>query len=114
MENDPERPPQLTGAAAAIFEAMSQISEAAHGVRWMQGTEYGVWMLLTEPRVRWGRVRADDADVAPALVTIEALARQAQVWVTWVPCGGPPMEMSLDNWRVRYASAVPALRRSLA
>lgn len=113
MENDPDRPPHLTGAAAAIFDAMSQISEAAHDVRWMQGTEYGVWMLLTEPRVRWGRVRADDADVAPALATIEALARQAQVWVTWPPVGAP-LEMTLDNWRVRYASAVPALRRSLA
>lgn len=114
MENDPERPPQLTGAAAAIFDAMTQISEAAHGVRWMQGTEYGVWMLLTEARVRWGRVRADDADVAPALVTIEVLARQSQLWLIWPPDGAQPMEMSLDNWRVRYASAVPALRRSLA
>ncbi|MEW2302063.1 hypothetical protein AB0958_19155 [Streptomyces sp. NPDC006655] len=113
MDHDPLRPPQLTGAAAVMFDAMSQISEAAHGVRWEQGTEYGVWMLLTTPRTRWGRVRADDADVAPALTTIEALASQAQLWVTW-PADAQPMEMTLDNWRVRYASAVPALKRRLS
>jgi hypothetical protein len=97
-----------------MFDAMSQISEAAHGLRWMAGTEYGVWMLLTEPRTRWGRVRADDADVAPALTTIEALAHQAQIWVTWPPGAAPPMEMALNNWRVRYASNMPTSRRKLA
>jgi len=97
-----------------MFDAMSQISEAAHSVRWAQGTEYGVWMLLVEPRTRWGRVRADEADVASALANIEALARQARIWVIWPDGEAAPREMALDNWRVRYATRMPSTRRTLA
>jgi hypothetical protein len=107
------RPPQLMGAAFVLFEAMSGISEAAYGLRWQPGTEYGVWTLLTVPRVRWGRVRADHPDVASALATIEALVAQAGCWVVWPSDQAAPMEMSIDNWRVRYRSAAPA-RRTLA
>ncbi|WP_333745493.1 hypothetical protein [Streptomyces sp. IBSBF 2950] len=114
MEKSPRRPPQLTGAAAVLFEAMSGISEAAYDVRWAPGTEYGVWSLLTLPRQRWGRVRADDADVAPALVTIEALVLQAHCWVTWPTGDLAPIEMSLANWRARYQSTMPTARRLLA
>lgn len=113
MVKSTHRPPQLTGAAAVLFEVMSGISEAAYGVRWQPGTEYGVWTLLTVPRVRWGRVRADHADVAPALTTIEALVMQAGCWVIWPPDQPAPIEMSIDNWRHRYRSAAPA-RRALA
>jgi hypothetical protein len=90
---------------------MSGISEAAYGLRWAQGTEYGVWTLLVVPRVRWGRVRADHADVSSALVTIRALVVQAGIWIVWPAGEFAPMVMSLDNWRVRYVSAAPAGRR---
>ncbi|MFI5814889.1 hypothetical protein ACIA7S_28520 [Streptomyces sp. NPDC051643] len=93
---------------------MSDISEAAFGLRWMTGTEYGVWMLLTVPRTRWGRVRADDADVAPALVTIEALVLQSHLWLVWPTGDRAPMPMSLDNWRVRFQSTMPPVRRVAA
>jgi hypothetical protein len=106
------RPPQFDGAAFALYEAMSGISEAAYGLRWAKGTEYGVWTLLVVPRTRWGRVRADHADVTSALVTIRALAMQAGIWVIWPAGEFAPRVMSLDNWRVRYVSAaVPAGRR---
>ncbi|NUR01279.1 MAG: hypothetical protein HOY79_33580 [Streptomyces sp.] len=115
MEHTTPRPPQLTGAAAVMYDAMSQISEAAHGVRWHPGTEYGVWMLLTEPRTRFGNVRADEADVASALTTIDALARQAHLWIIWPTGDCAPREMALDNWRVRYAANLPKTsRRTLA
>lgn len=113
MENDPDRPPQLTGVAAVMFDAMSQVSEAAHGVRWAQGTEFGIWMLLTQPRTRWGAVRGDEPDVAPALTTIEALASQAHIWLTWPEGTYGPIEMALDNWRIHYATSVSALKRRL-
>lgn len=111
MDQSTPRPPQFDGAAAVLFDAMSGISEAAYGVRWAPGTEYGVWMLLTVPRIRWGRIRADHADVTPALVTIRALVLQAGVWIVWPVGDRAPMVMSLDNWRMRYASAAPAGRR---
>jgi hypothetical protein len=87
-----------------LYDAMSTVSEAAYGLRWAPGTEYGVWMLLTEPRVRWGRARGHHADVAPALTLIEALVRQAGIWIVWPPGERAPMVMALDNWRVRYAT----------
>lgn len=110
MEHTPPRPPH-DGAAAVLYEAMQGISEAAHGVRWAPGTEYGVWMLLTEPRTRWGRVRSDDPGISPALTLIHQLVLQAQVWLTWPDGERAPMVMTLDNWRVRYATAVPTRRR---
>ncbi|MFD0032575.1 hypothetical protein ACFVJK_30760 [Streptomyces sp. NPDC127172] len=111
MEQSPSRPPHFDGAAALLFEAMSGISEAAYGLRWAPGTEYGVWTLLTVPRMRWGRVRADDPDVAPALTLIHTLVSQAGHWIIWPAGERDPMVMSLDNWRSRYISAAPAGRR---
>ncbi|RPE39695.1 hypothetical protein EDD90_2712 [Streptomyces sp. Ag109_O5-1] len=111
MVKSAHRPPQCDGAAVVLFEAMSGISEAAYGVRWAPGTEYGVWTLLSVPRVRWGRVRADHADVAPALTLIRALVLQAGQWIVWPTGERAPMVMSLNNWRARYASAAPAGRR---
>ncbi|MEE1838128.1 hypothetical protein [Streptomyces sp. SP17KL33] len=114
MDHPSPRPPQLTGAASVMFDAMSQISEAAFGLRWAQDTEFGVWTLLTDPGACWGCVRADDADVAPALVTVAALVRQTRLWVTW-PAGQPgPQETPLANWRARYQSTMPTARRLLA
>jgi hypothetical protein len=111
VDQSPPRPPQFDGAAALLFDAMSDISEAAHGERWHPRTEYGVWTLLTVPRIRWGRVRADHADVAPALVTIRALVLQAGIWIVWPAGDRNPLVMTLDNWRERYATASPAGRR---
>jgi hypothetical protein len=94
-----------------LFEAMSGISEAAYGVRWAPGTEYGVWALLTVPRIRWGRVRADHLDVAPALTLIDALVLQAGHWIVWPAGERAPLVMTLDNWRIRYISVAPTGRR---
>ncbi|MFF1284347.1 hypothetical protein ACFVY4_26845 [Streptomyces sp. NPDC058299] len=115
MEQSIPRPPQSDGVAAFLFEALSGISEAAFGVRWAPGTEYGVWMLLTVPRARWGRVRADAPDVAPALATLHVLVWQARVWLTWPDGERAPIVMHLDNWRrVRAQSAIPPVRRVAA
>lgn len=111
MQPTSERPSQLTGAASVLFDAMSDISEAAYDVRWSPGTEYGVWRLLTVPRTRWGRVRADDADVSAALTTIEALVLQAHIWIVWPKGDRAPIEMDLDNWRVRVQTNMPPVRR---
>lgn len=104
MEPTPPWPPQFDGAAIVLFDAMSAISEAAYGVRWAPGTEYRVWMLLTEPRVRWGRVRGHHADVDPALTLIGVLVQQAGIWIIWPPGEYAPHVMTLDDWRVRYAT----------
>jgi hypothetical protein len=114
MDQPPPRPPQLDGAGAVLFDVMSGISEAAYGERWHPGTEYGVWTLLTVPRVRWGRVRADHGDITPALVTIRALVLQAGIWIVWPAGERAPIVMTLDNWRIRYATAAPAGRRLIA
>lgn len=110
MPTTTTRPPQLTGAASALFDAMSAVSEAAYNVRWAPGTEYGVWTLLTVPRSRWGRARADHSDVASALATLRELALQSGLWVIWPTTIAAPLAMSLDHWRVRYLHASPAER----
>ena len=113
MQQPTPQPSHLNGAAAVLFEAMSDVSEAAYGQRWAPGTEYGVWSLLTAPRIRWGRARADHTDVAPPLTLIKALVLQAGLWIIW-PAGQPaPIVMTVDNWRARYQAAAPA-GRSLA
>lgn len=98
MRKPSVRPPQLTGAAAVLFDAMSHLSEAAHDVRWARDTEYGVWRLLISPGARWGAVRAYHADVRPALVTIEALSRQAGCWVMWPAGSRGPRPVDLRTW----------------
>lgn len=110
MEPAHLRPPHFDGAAAALYAAMSQVSEAAHNVRWAPDTEFGVWLLLTVPCVRWGRARASHSDVAPALALIRALASQSGQWLVWPTGDRFPTVMTLDNWRT-YRSATPAGRR---
>jgi hypothetical protein len=97
-----------------LFDAMSGISEAAHGLRWAPGTEYGVWRLLTSPRIRWGRVRANDADVESALINIEALVLQADIWIVWPTDQPAPTVLPVDEWRVRFQANTPNLRRVIA
>ncbi|MHB9862017.1 hypothetical protein [Streptomyces sp. YIM S03343] len=97
--------------AAFMFDTLSGLSEAAYNERWHAGTEYGAWTLLTVPRFRWGRVRADEPDVAPALAILHTLALQAGIWLTWPASERAPIPMTLDNWRVRYATASPTRRR---
>jgi hypothetical protein len=71
---------------AALRQAMSELSEQAHGAGWHFDTGYALWQILIGARVAWMRLGGDDSPLAELRRLHEAVGG----WWRWnaEPDGG--------------------------
>lgn len=96
----------LSGVPRALYDALSDVSEMACGLRWAPGTEFEAWRLLLHPDGVWAGCSAVRA--AAPLLLARALAAQSRLWVAWE--GPGPVAVDLDEWKARYRAWTAAGR----
>jgi hypothetical protein len=89
----------VTGKAAALAEAMSDISEECWCAAWLMGCEYDLWRMLRDGSRNWGFGEVSEADVE----RLRELSAECGGWVYWAKgLGGSETFAPLDEWLIMF------------
>ena len=88
---------RLTPRQRALYEAISDVSEARWCAGWLMGIEYQLWAELHDAGSRQGTDERDDAQ----LETVRALSDAVSGWIIWVDDQTHP-DLPSDAWGPRF------------
>lgn len=89
----------VTGKAAALAEAMSDISEECWCAEWLMGCEYDLWRMLHGGSREWGMGEVAEVDIE----RLRELSAECGGWIYWSRgMGGSETYAPLEEWLVMF------------
>jgi len=89
----------LTDKQTELYELMSDISEECWCAGWMQGNEFSLWRVVSDPAAprRYGRGEISEQEAT----RLASLAEQIGGWVYWHDDEHEP-DLPSDQWGPRF------------